>query len=153
MSALFTPYRVGSLELRNRIAIAPMCQYSADEGRATDWHMIHLGHLALSGAALLILEATAVSPEGRISPHDLGLWSEEHEAALRPVVEAIRKYSPIKLAVQLGHAGRKASSARPWEGGAMLPLDQGGWPTVAPSAVPHSEGERAPTPLDEAGLK
>jgi 2,4-dienoyl-CoA reductase-like NADH-dependent reductase (Old Yellow Enzyme family) len=153
MSHLFSPYALGPLELANRIAIAPMCQYSADEGRATDWHMIHLGHLALSGAGLLILEATAVSPEARISPHDLGLWSDEHEAALRPVVEAIRKYSPIKLAVQLGHAGRKASSARPWEGGGMLPLDQGGWQTVAPSAVPHGEGERAPTALDEAGLQ
>jgi 2,4-dienoyl-CoA reductase-like NADH-dependent reductase (Old Yellow Enzyme family) len=153
MSHLFTPYTLGPLQLANRIAIAPMCQYSADEGRATDWHMIHLGQLALSGAALLMLEATAVSPEGRISPHDLGLWSAEHEQALRPIVQGIREYSPIKLAVQLGHAGRKASSARPWEGGAMLALDQGGWQTVAPSAVPHGEGERAPTALNDAGLQ
>jgi len=153
MSQLFSPYAIGPLQLANRIAVAPMCQYSADEGRATDWHMIHLGHLALSGAALLILEATAVSPEARISPHDLGLWSDEHEEALLPVVQAIRKYSPIKLAVQLGHAGRKASSARPWDGGGMLPLEEGGWQTVAPSAVPHGEGERTPTALDEAGLQ
>src|ERR1700741_1524068 len=137
MSHLFSPYELGPLQLANRIAIAPMCQYSAEEGRATDWHMIHLGQLALSGAALLILEATAVSPEARISPHDLGLWSDEHEQALLPVVQAIRKYSPIKLAVQRGHAGRKASSARPWDGGGMLPLEEGGWQTVAPSAVPH----------------
>jgi len=152
MSHLFTPYDIGPLHLSNRIAIAPMCQYSAVEGLATDWHMIHLGHLALSGAALLILEATAVSPEARISPHDLGLWSDGHEAALQPAVESIRRHSPIKLAVQLGHAGRKASSGRPWEGGGMLAPEQGGWQTVAPSAIPHGEGERAPTALDEAGL-
>jgi len=152
MSHLFSPFALGPLQLANRIAIAPMCQYSADEGLATDWHMIHLGHLAISGASLLILEATAVSPEARISPHDLGLWSQQHEAALRPVVQAIRRHSPIKLAVQLGHAGRKASSARPWDGGGMLGLEQGGWQTVAPSAVPHGAGERPPVALDEAGL-
>jgi 2,4-dienoyl-CoA reductase-like NADH-dependent reductase (Old Yellow Enzyme family) len=153
MSHLFSPYALGPLQLANRIAIAPMCQYSAEEGRATDWHMIHLGQLAMSGAALLILEATAVSPEARISPFDLGLWSGEHENALRPIVQSIRKYSPIKLAVQLGHAGRKASSARPWEGGGILALDKGGWQTVAPSTLPHAAGERVPTALDEAGLK
>src|SRR5207253_2681755 len=95
MSALFTPYRVGALALRNRIVIAPMCQYSADEGRATDWHVIHLGTLALSGAGLLILEATAVSPEGRISPDDLGLWSDETEAALGRVLGTVRRCSDI----------------------------------------------------------
>ena len=121
MSHLFSPISLGPLALSNRIAIAPMCQYSADEGLATSWHMIHLGHLALSGAALLILEATAVVPEGRISPDDLGLWSDAHAAALAPVVQSIRKYAPIKLAIQLGHAGRKASSAVPWEGGANIP--------------------------------
>jgi 2,4-dienoyl-CoA reductase-like NADH-dependent reductase (Old Yellow Enzyme family) len=91
MSALFTPYRLGSLELRNRIVIAPMCQYSAEDGRATDWHLIHLGNLALSGAGLLIIEATAVLPEGRISPDDLGLWSDETEKALGRVVETVRR--------------------------------------------------------------
>ena len=93
MSALFTPYRLGSLKLRNRIVIAPMCQYSAEEGRATDWHLVHLGNLALSGAGLLIIEATAVLPEGRISPDDLGLWSAETEKALGRVVETVRRYS------------------------------------------------------------
>jgi 2,4-dienoyl-CoA reductase-like NADH-dependent reductase (Old Yellow Enzyme family) len=141
------------MDLVNRIAIAPMCQYSADEGLATDWHMIHLGHLALSGAALLILEATAVVPEGRISPGDLGLWSSAHEHALAPVVASIRKYSPIKLAIQLGHAGRKASSAVPWEGGANIALGDGGWQTVAPSGVPHAEGETVPEALDHAGMQ
>ncbi len=153
MSQLFSPISLGPMDLVNRIAIAPMCQYSADEGLATDWHMIHLGHLALSGAALLVLEATAVVPEGRISPGDLGLWSDAHTAALRPVVDAIRKYAPIKLAIQLGHAGRKASSAVPWEGGANIPVEAGGWQTVAPSSVPHAAGETVPTALDAAGMQ
>src|SRR5437588_3872706 len=109
MPHLFTPLKLGSLELANRVVIAPMCQYSAKDGAATDWHMIHLGHLALSGAGLMILEATAVSPEGRISPQDLGLYSSTDEAALARVLEAVRTYSPIKVAVQLAHAGRKAS--------------------------------------------
>ena len=153
MSKLFSPYSLGSLELSNRIVIAPMCQYSAVDGLATDWHMIHLGNLALSGAALLILEATAVVPEGRISPSDLGLWSDEHANALAPIVAAIRRHSPIKLGVQLAHAGRKASTKVPWEGGAAIPPDAPrGWQTEAPSAVPHAEGDPAPLALDAAGL-
>lgn len=153
MSKLFSPYSLGSLELSNRIVIAPMCQYSAVDGLPTDWHMIHLGNLALSGAALLILEATAVVPEGRISPEDLGLWSDQHAKALEPVVAAIRRHSPIKLGVQLAHAGRKASSEVPWEGGGNIPLDQPrGWQTEAPSAVPHADGDTVPLALDAAGL-
>lgn len=153
MSQLFSPISLGPLQLDNRIAIAPMCQYSADEGLATDWHMIHLGHLALSGAAILFLEATAVVPEGRISPRDLGLWSDQHAAALAPVVQSIRRHSPIKLAIQLGHAGRKASSAVPWEGGANIAPGDGGWQTVAPSPLPHGEGESVPHELDAAGMR
>jgi 2,4-dienoyl-CoA reductase-like NADH-dependent reductase (Old Yellow Enzyme family) len=108
----------------------------------------------LSGAGLLIIEATAVTPEGRISPDDLGLWSDEHAAALEPVINAMRKHSPIKIAIQLGHAGRKASSEVPWQGGANIPPDhQRGWQTVAPSAVPHAEGETVPLALDAAGLQ
>lgn len=153
MSKLFSPYSLGSLELSNRIAIAPMCQYSAVDGLPTDWHMIHLGSLALSGAALLIIEATAVTPEGRISPDDLGLWSDDHAKALEPVIAAIRRHSPIKVAVQLAHAGRKASSEVPWQGGANIPPDQPrGWQTEAPSAVPHADGETVPLALDAAGL-
>jgi 2,4-dienoyl-CoA reductase-like NADH-dependent reductase (Old Yellow Enzyme family) len=152
MSHLFSPYALGSLELANRIAIAPMCQYSANDGLATDWHMIHYGHLALSGAGILILEATAISPEGRISAADLGLWSDKHQQALAPVVQAIRRYSPIKLAVQLAHAGRKASSAPPFEGGQAVPPEKGGWQTVAPSALPHGPSDPVPTALDDAGL-
>ena len=153
MSKLFSPINLGPLALPNRIAIAPMCQYSAQDGFPTDWHMIHLGHLALSGAALLILEATAVTPEGRISPDDLGLWTDEHAAALEPIVNAMRRHAPIKIAIQLAHAGRKASSDVPWQGGANIPPDQPrGWQTVAPSSVPHAEGETVPLALDAAGL-
>ena len=153
MSKLFSPTALGPLQLSNRIAIAPMCQYSAIEGLATDWHMIHLGNLALSGAALLIIEATAVVPEGRISPDDLGLWSDAHADALDPIVRAMRRHSPIKIAIQLAHAGRKASSQAPWEGGANIPPGQPrGWQTVAPSSVPHAEDDPAPLELDAEGL-
>jgi 2,4-dienoyl-CoA reductase-like NADH-dependent reductase (Old Yellow Enzyme family) len=153
MSALFSNYRIGSLELRNRIVIAPMCQYSADEGRATDWHIIHLGNLALSGAALLVIEATAVLPEGRISPDDLGLWSDETEEALGRVVGTVRRYSDMPIAIQLAHAGRKASTRVPWEGGGQIPPEaERGWQTVAPSPIPFSEGENPPAALDHEGL-
>ena len=120
MSALFSPLELGRLRLPNRIVIAPMCQYSAEAGCATDWHLIHLGQLALSGAGLLIIEATGVSPEGRISPSDLGLYSDENEAALGRVLSAVRHHSAMPIGIQLGHAGRKASSQVPWEGGALL---------------------------------
>lgn len=153
MSELFKPWNLGSLALPNRIMIAPMCEYSAQDGNASDWHMIHLGHLALSGAGILVLEATAISPEGRISPKDLGLYSDANEAALARVLKAIRTYSPIKVAVQLAHAGRKASTKVPWEGGAQIaPNAPEGWQTEAPSAVPHADGENAPTALDAKGL-
>jgi 2,4-dienoyl-CoA reductase-like NADH-dependent reductase (Old Yellow Enzyme family) len=155
MSHLFQPLQLGPLQLANRIVVAPMCQYSADgEGSATDWHMIHLGHLALSGAAMLVLEATAVSAVGRISPADLGLYSDANERALARVLDAIRRHSPIKVAVQLAHAGRKGSSRAPWEGGAQIPpADPLGWVAEAPSAVAHSEGEVPPAELDRQGLE
>ena len=152
MSALFTPHTIGQLELANRIVIAPMCQYSAEDGLANDWHMIHLGSLALSGAGLLMTEAAAVSPEGRITPQDIGIWSDECQAALGKVVDAIRRYSPIKLAIQLAHAGRKASSAKPWMGGALLDTEHGGWQREAPSAVPHQDTELPPHAMDAADL-
>jgi 2,4-dienoyl-CoA reductase-like NADH-dependent reductase (Old Yellow Enzyme family) len=154
-SALFKPLEVGGLTLRNRIVIAPMCQYSADgQGNPTDWHLIHLGNLALSGASLLVLEATAVTPEGRISPDDLGLWSDENEAALASVLESVRRWSDMPIGIQLGHAGRKASTHVPWvAGGAQIPPGEPrGWQTVAPSALPFSEGDHPPLALDEAGL-
>ena len=121
MSALFTPLRVGALELANRIVIAPMCQYSAVNGCMTDWHLIHLGHLALSGAALLTIEATAVLPEARITYADVGLWNEETEAAIARTLESIRRWSDMRIAIQLAHAGRKASTEVPWKGGVQIP--------------------------------
>lgn len=154
MSALFTPLQIGKLQLDNRVLIAPMCQYSAEQGNATDWHLIHLGHLALSGAGMLILEATAVSPQGRITPYDLGLYSDDNEAALARVLKAVRAYSPIKIAMQIAHAGRKASSRAPWDGGSQIrPDEPQGWLTEAPSAVPHAPNEVAPVALDRAGLE
>lgn len=153
MSPLFSPLCLGKLALDNRIVVAPMCQYSAEDGNASDWHMIHLGQLALSGAGLLIIEATAVEPEGRISPADLGLWSDANEAALKKVLTAVRKYSPMPMGIQLGHAGRKASSHVPWEGGQLMTPDQGGWRTLAPSAVAYSPTEPAPAALDAAGMQ
>ncbi len=154
MSRLFEPLRLDTLHLANRIVIAPMCQYSARDGQAGDWHMIHLGHLAVSGAGLLILEATAVSPAGRISPQDLGLYSNADEAALARVLEAIRDCSPMPIAIQLGHAGRKGSTLPPWDGGAQIPSDApDGWTTQAPSALPYFPHDAAPAALDQAGLE
>lgn len=153
MSRLFTPLALGPLRLANRIVVAPMCQYSAEEGSATDWHMIHLGHLALSGAGLLIIEATAVSDVARISPVDLGLYSDGNEQALARVLAAIRKHSAMPVAIQLSHAGRKGSSRAPWDGGTQIRSGEpGGWRTEAPSPVPHAADEEAPLALDEAGL-
>jgi 2,4-dienoyl-CoA reductase-like NADH-dependent reductase (Old Yellow Enzyme family) len=130
-----------------------MCQYSAIEGAASDWHVIHLGHLALSGAGLLVIEATAVEPEGRISPADLGLWSDATEAALKDVLKKIRQYSSMPIAIQLAHAGRKASTNVPWAGGRTIPLEKGGWRTFAPSPVPYDAEDPAPIALDHAGLQ
>jgi 2,4-dienoyl-CoA reductase-like NADH-dependent reductase (Old Yellow Enzyme family) len=150
---LFTPFRVGELELANRIVIAPMCQYSAENGCMTDWHVIHLGQLALSGAALLTIEATAVSPEGRISYADVGLYSDECEAAMRRVLDSIRRWSDMPIAIQLAHAGRKASTEVPWRGGRQISPDHAnGWQTEAPSAIPLGADEVAPTALDRDGL-
>ena len=151
---LFEPLKLGQLEIDNRIIIAPMCQYSATEGTPGDWHLIHLGHLALSGAGLLIIEATAVEAEGRISPGDLGLYSDANEEGLARVLHATRAFSAIKIAMQLGHAGRKASSRAPWEGGKQIrPGEPGGWKVYAPSPVPHSPTEDPPIALDAAGLR
>ncbi|HWH83860.1 MAG TPA: NADH:flavin oxidoreductase/NADH oxidase [Burkholderiaceae bacterium] len=153
MTALFQPWQLGALSLPNRIVVAPMCQYSAVDGTPTDWHLIHLGQLALSGAGLLIVEATAVQAIGRITPGCLGLYSDANEAGIARVLGAVRAQSPIRIAIQLGHAGRKASSRVPWEGGAQIRLgDAQAWPAVAPSALPHAPTEDAPHALDAAGL-
>ena len=155
MSALFQALALGPLTLPNRIVIAPMCQYSADgEGSATDWHLMHLGQLAVSGAGLLTLEATAVSAEGRITAQDLGLYSDANEAALGRVLSAVRRHSAMPFAIQLAHAGRKASSRAPWLGGKQVPIGEpGGWPAVAPSALPHGANEQPPQALDADGLR
>lgn len=153
MSHLFSPWQIGQLQLANRIVIAPMAQYSAQGGNAGDWHTVHLGHMALSGAGLLVLECTAVLPEGRVTPGDLGLYSDDNESALRRVLDIVRPHSPIKVAIQLGHAGRKASSRAPWLGGQQIdPGAPGGWQAFAPSTVPHLPTEAAPQALDAAGL-
>ncbi|MEM9764087.1 MAG: oxidoreductase, partial [Pseudomonadota bacterium] len=153
MSKLFEPLDLGGLRLENRIIIAPMCQYSAQNGSATDWHMMHLGSLSLSGAGLLILEATGVSAEAGITAWDLGLWSDENEAALAKVLAGIRVHSDIPVAIQLAHAGRKGSSLPPWEGGSQIPAaTPHGWRTVSSSALTHGAGEEAPLALDEVGL-
>jgi 2,4-dienoyl-CoA reductase-like NADH-dependent reductase (Old Yellow Enzyme family) len=152
---LFEPLRVGNVELANRIVIAPMCQYSCDnDGRANDWHAIHLGHLALSGAGLLTIEATAVLPEGRITWADLGLWDDATEAALHDVLQRVRAWSDMPIAIQLAHAGRKASCETPWAGGHQLaPDDAHGWQTVSASALPHYPKDKAPTELDADGMR
>lgn len=130
-----------------------MCQYSAVDGCMTDWHLIHLGHLALSGAALLTIEATAVLPEGRITYADVGLWNEASEAAMARTLESVRRWSDMPIAIQLAHAGRKASFEVPWKGGAqILPDKANGWQTVAPSAIPYEKGEHPPVALDRDGL-
>ena len=153
MSQLFTPITIGPLKLANRIVIAPMCQYSAEDGATTDWHTIHLGHMALSGAGLLIIEATGVEPIGRITNGCVGLYSDETEAALQRTIDSVRKYSDIPIMIQLAHAGRKGSSQRPWEGGQLLAPKDGGWVPQGPSAIPQLPTEPAPQEIDAAGLK
>ena len=139
-SILFSPVDIGTLTLRNRIVIAPMCQYSSEDGLAGDWHLMHYGSLSHSGAGLLVFEATAVTPEGRISPSDLGLWSDAQEEALAKVFTSIRKYSSMPMCLQIAHAGRKASQFRPWDGEGVVPAERGGWMPEAPSALMYKHG-------------
>jgi 2,4-dienoyl-CoA reductase-like NADH-dependent reductase (Old Yellow Enzyme family) len=150
MSKLFSPLSLGHLTLDNRIIIAPMCQYSANNGAASDWHTIHLGQLSLSGAGLLILEATAVNPQGRISYGDLGLWDDTTQAALKKSLSAVRQYSPMPIGIQLAHGGRKASTDKPWNGGgAIAPSEPNGWQTVAPSTIPYDTSHTVPKAMDQ----
>jgi 2,4-dienoyl-CoA reductase-like NADH-dependent reductase (Old Yellow Enzyme family) len=152
MSVLFSPIELRGLKLENRIMVAPMCQYSAENGEAADWHFAHINSLALSGAAMFCIEATAVEAIGRITHGCLGLWNDACEAALKPIIASARRHSRAAIAIQLGHAGRKASSRRPWEGGEVIPIADGGWQAQGPSAVPHREGEPPPLAQDAAGL-
>ena len=147
---LFTPFELGKLTLANRIVIAPMCTYSAENGCTNDWHLIHYGQLALSGAGLLTLEASAVSPEGRITYGDIGLWSDDCEKALARTLEGVRRWSDMPIAIQLAHAGRKASTDLPWKGSAQLtPNVPNGWQTISSSNLPFQDGEHAPQALDQ----
>jgi 2,4-dienoyl-CoA reductase-like NADH-dependent reductase (Old Yellow Enzyme family) len=153
MSALFSPIQLRGLKLPNRIMVAPMCQYSAENGEANDWHFTHINTLSLSGAAMFCIEATHVEAIGRITPGCLGLWNDATEAALKPIIASVRKHSKTALAMQLAYAGRKGSSHVPWDGGQQIPLGEGGWPTEGPSTVPHKEGELPPLALDTLGLR
>jgi 2,4-dienoyl-CoA reductase-like NADH-dependent reductase (Old Yellow Enzyme family) len=152
MSVLFSPASLRGLTVANRIFVSPMCQYFAQNGAPNNWHLIHLGTLAVSGAGMLFVEGTAVEPEGRITPGDLGLWDDATEAAFRSVIEVVRKYSDIPMTLQLAHAGRKASSHVPWRTGRQIPVAEGGWLAVAPSSLAHKDGEELPAALDGAGL-
>ena len=148
MALLFTPLELGGLRLKNRLAMSPMCQYSATlEGEVTDWHLLHYPTRALGGVGLILVEATAVEPLGRISPYDLGIWSEDHLPGLKELARRIREAGAVP-GIQLAHAGRKAGTARPWEGGKPL-----GWRVVGPSPIPFDEGYPVPEPLDEAGME
>ncbi|MGE0257758.1 MAG: NADH:flavin oxidoreductase/NADH oxidase [Alphaproteobacteria bacterium] len=150
--SLFDPLSLGGITLANRIAVSPMCQYSAEEGAANDWHLQHLGSLSLSGAGLVIVEQTAVEPAGRISHGCLGLYSDATEAALARVVGFCRRAGSAALGIQLAHAGRKGSARLPWQGGGPLLPEAGAWTTAAPSTVPFDNHWPAPQALDEAGL-
>jgi 2,4-dienoyl-CoA reductase-like NADH-dependent reductase (Old Yellow Enzyme family) len=153
MSQLFTPRAVGPLTLRNRIVIAPMCQYSAIDGVPQPWHVQHLGRLAVSGAGLVIVEATGVEAAGRISPADTGLWNDDQETAFAALISGIRTYSDTPIGIQLGHAGRKASTTPPWIGNRSVTPEEGGWTTFAPSALAFRDDWHTPVELDEAGMQ
>lgn len=151
-SLLFSPIKLREIELPNRIIVAPMCQYSAFNGTATDWHLMHLGQFAVGGTGLVFVEATGVEPEGRITPGCVGLYSDENEEALERVIRFFRDYGSAKIGIQLGHAGRKASAKLPWQGGTALSVEEGAWPTVAPSAIPYAPGWHSPEALGDNSL-
>lgn len=151
--ALFRPISLRALELPNRVVVSPMCQYSAEQGSATDWHLMHLGALSQASAGLVLIEATAVSEAGRITPGCLGLWNDANEAALARVLAAVRPHAVSPIGIQLAHAGRKGSSAAPWQGGQLIPLAEGGWTPLAPSAVPHRADEPAPQAMTAAEIE
>jgi 2,4-dienoyl-CoA reductase-like NADH-dependent reductase (Old Yellow Enzyme family) len=152
MSKLFSPLIIKDITLKNRIAISPMCQYTAVDGFANDWHLVHYGSRAVGGASLILQEATAVSPEGRISPGDLGLYKEEHIEKLRQITDFIQQQGVV-VGIQLAHAGRKAGCAVAWQGGKQLNLNEGGWTTVAPSAIAFNPDDISPQELDAEGIK
>src|SRR3954469_5930292 len=148
---LFTPIAFREVTLKNRIVVSPMCQYSSEDGFASDWHLVHLGSRAVGGASLVFTEATAVTPEGRISPQDLGLWKDAQVEMLARIAKFVRGQG-AEMGIQLAHAGRKGSTAPPWEGGGPVPPEKGGFGIVAPSAVPFRDKDQVPRELDEAGI-
>jgi 2,4-dienoyl-CoA reductase-like NADH-dependent reductase (Old Yellow Enzyme family) len=149
---LFAELKIRDVVLRNRIAVSPMCQYSSTDGFASDWHLVHLGSRAVGGAALVLTEATAVSPEGRISPSDLGIWKDEHVESLSRTARFIREQGAAP-GIQLAHSGRKGSARRPWEGTGAVPESEGGWTPVAPTALPFDERYTTPSVLDQNGIR
>lgn len=152
MSQLFSPFTLRGVTLKNRIAVSPMCQYSSEDGFASDWHLVHLGSRAVGGAALVITEAAAVSPEGRITPSDLGIWKDEHITNLARIAGFIKEQGAVP-GIQLAHAGRKASCESPWKGGKALSTSEDGWQTLAPSAVPFNEQDPVPAELSQPEIK
>jgi 2,4-dienoyl-CoA reductase-like NADH-dependent reductase (Old Yellow Enzyme family) len=152
MSALFSPYRLAGLELANRIVVSPMCQYSADDGCANDWHLVHYGMLANSGAALVVVEATHVERRGRITHGCLGLYNDDNEAALARVIMQARRMGNAKFGIQIAHAGRKASAQRPWEGAGALKDEADPWPTIAASPIPWGVNWHTPREVTEADM-
>ncbi len=152
MSKLFESLQIKSIQLKNRIVVSPMCEYSSVDGFSNDWHLVHLGSRAVGGAGLIITEASAISPEGRITPDDLGLWKDEHIEGLKRIVSFIESQGSI-AGVQLAHAGRKASHTSPWKGGKMLTNEQGGWQTVAADTTPFRPDEIPSAALDKAGIE
>jgi 2,4-dienoyl-CoA reductase-like NADH-dependent reductase (Old Yellow Enzyme family) len=150
---LLSPLTIRGLTLRNRVVVSPMCQYCAVEGLASDWHLVHLGSRAVGGAGMVFVEATAVTRDGRISPGDMGIWTDEHVPPLARIAKFVESQGAAP-AIQLAHAGRKASCEPPWQGGASLKTPgSGGWPVVAPSSIPFNEGDPVPVALDEAGIE
>ena len=152
MSRLFSPIKIRSLQLKNRIVVSPMCQYSSEDGLPTDWHFVHLGSRAVGGAALIIMEATAVSPEGRISPDDAGIWSDKHAEAYKKITAFIKSQNSIP-AIQLAHAGRKASTYAPWKGRGAVDEKEGGWQTIAPSPIPFSDNYPIPKEMSKQDIQ
>ncbi len=152
MEQLFSPLEIKSVRFRNRIAVSPMCQYSATDGFANNWHLVHLGARAVGGAGLVLVEATGVSAQGRITPGCLGLWKDEQIVPLKNIVEFIHQQGAV-AGIQLAHAGRKASCALPWQGGRQLGLEEGGWETMAPSPVPFNDADRPPLEMSRGDIQ
>lgn len=152
MALLFQPLQIRGIELKNRIVVSPMCQYSSEDGFANDWHLVHLGSRAVGGAGLVFTEATAVSPEGRITPSDLGIWKDEHIDFLKRITTFIEKIGAVP-AIQLAHAGRKASHHVPWKGSAVLTDEKGAWQTLAPSAIAYKETDPLPKAMTTDDIK